>query len=754
MKRIFFIVTILFFSAFFRMPETAAQRAPKIAYLYPAGGERGTSFLVLAGGRQIVRCTEVVVSGSGVKGRVLQGFPRLNPNSSEENFVMRQFYEEAKQRLEDMKTAEIADKNEKNETNEKREDGKQNAEGTENNIPLLDAVRRRLTAERLEKQGLLQTVSPETLPSPEEIIRRFPYWDALAAPTDAALQKVFYEYFAPRTDKQPKETMGQAVLMEITIDADAEPGDRDLRLAGTAGMTFPVRLIVGTLPEVTEIEPNDMEPKLIDTKMKTANEFWGRQVSGAPKRLCCLPVLELPAVINGQIRAGDRDYFTFHARRGQKLVINVQARHLIPYLADGVPGWFQAAVSLFDGSGKKIGEALSYRHDPDPVLRIDVPKEDQYVLKIHDAVFRGRDDFVYRITIGEQPLVTSVFPAGWRQGTSKQAALDGWNLPEKTITLNEETAETSAPCVVELAAVKGMPLCRPVHFAKDDLPEITENEPNNTGQQAETVTMPVIVNGIISDENDVDYFAFAGRKGERAVIDLASRSLDLPLDSVAELIDPQGKVIAANDDRAGAAGPNIGKETHHADSYLNVEIPADGVYRIRLYDAARRGGKEYAYRLRISAPRPDFAVFCEPPSVTFRNKNEPVRLHLVRKDGFSGEVHVRTMPGAALTLTNGTIAANTQEHTMLLSPSHDFKEGTIVEIPLEAWAMIDGREVVRKVVAVEDQEQAFIYHHWVPAKALTGYKPVREQRKLEAGRKQKEAVKKVSEPSAIPPETK
>ena len=58
-----------------------------------------------------------------------------------------------------------------------------------------------------------------------------------------------------------------------------------------------------------------------------------------------------------------------------------------------------------------------------------------------------------------------------------------------------------------------------------------------------------------------------------------------------------------------------GVNTHHADSYLMVKLPADGTYYVHLGDTARNGGEEYAYRLRISAPQPDFALRVVPSSV-------------------------------------------------------------------------------------------------------------------------------------------
>ena len=51
------------------------------------------------------------------------------------------------------------------------------------------------------------------------------------------------------------------------------------------------------------------------------------------------------------------DRFRFRARRGQQVVIETYARSLIPYLADAVPGWFQATLALYDDKGKEVARA-------------------------------------------------------------------------------------------------------------------------------------------------------------------------------------------------------------------------------------------------------------------------------------------------------------------------------------------------------------------------------------------------------------
>ena len=69
-------------------------------------------------------------------------------------------------------------------------------------------------------------------------------------------------------------------------------------------------------------------------------------------------------------------------------------------------------------SAEEVAYDDDYRFKPDPVICYDVPKDGEYVFAIYDSIYRGREDFVYRITVGEQPFVTSIFPLGARWPTS------------------------------------------------------------------------------------------------------------------------------------------------------------------------------------------------------------------------------------------------------------------------------------------------------------------------------------------------
>ena len=113
----------------------------------------------------------------------------------------------------------------------------------------------------------------------------------------------------------------------------------------------------------------------------------------------------------------------------------------MPYLADAVPGWFEAAVAICDQRGNELAFADHYRYSPDPVLFYEVPKDGQYVLEIRDTIYRGREDFVYRITVGELPFLTSVFPLGGKAGSKLSLELTGWNIPTATLAQEARHAE-------------------------------------------------------------------------------------------------------------------------------------------------------------------------------------------------------------------------------------------------------------------------------------------------------------------------
>ena len=505
---------------------------------------------------------------------------------------------------------------------------------------------------------------------------------------------------------QPAPAIAESVLVQLTIAPDAEPGHRELRLETSKGLTNPQIFCVGQLPEFFK-EPN------INEEVRTGKNVYKYREEPRSRSGEAPTQITLPAVVNGQIMPGGADQYAFAARKGQGLVIAVSARELIPYISDAVPGWFQAAVTLFDQQGRELAYADHYRFLPDPALYFEIPQDGNYVIEIRDSIYRGREDFVYRAALGEIPFITSLFPLGGPADEETNVELAGWNLPAVRVQHN---AKEKPPGVYPLSARKGDLVSNVLPFAVDALPEVLEKEPNNLPAAAQAVKLPVIVNGRIDRPDDGDVFRFEGRAGAVITAEIFARRLNSPLDSVLKLTDAAGKQLALNDDHEDKGA---GLTTQHADSYVRATLPADGTYYVHLGDAQHQGGPECAYRLRIGPAQPDFDLRVAPSSFTVRgNAAIPLTVYALRRDGFAGEIalDLKDAPEGFVLLGEGVPAGQDEARLTLKIAAPRTEEP--VSLTLEGRAAIDGREAARLALPADDMTQAFEYHHLVPAQEL------------------------------------
>lgn len=505
-------------------------------------------------------------------------------------------------------------------------------------------------------------------------------------------------------NRNASPAIADVATVRITIPTNAAPGEREIRLIARGGLSNPMKFCVSTLPEVT--------PPAAEAENPEADRL-RRQFNLPPLAAPATNIgrVTLPAIINGQIMPGEVDRYRFNARRGQQLVVAVSARDLIPYLADAVPGWFQATVALYDAKGKELAYEDDFRFQPDPVLHLAVPRDGEYLVEVKDSIYRGREDFVYRIAIGELPFVTNLFPLGGRAGETTPVELTGWNLPTTKTTVSATNRGITA-----VALPRTNLWSTGVPFAVDDLPEIHEHEPNNDSKAGQSVAMPIIVNGRIDAPGDTDVFQIEGKAGDTIVAEVTARRLNSPLDSVLKICSASGEQLALNDDCEDRA---CGLNTHHADSQLLFRLPSDGKYFIHLADTQRHGGPEYGYRLRLSAPQPDFELRAVAASLSVRPGDRvPVRLVALRKDGFTNEITVALKDApAGFKTSGGRIASGTNEATLtLIAPLT--RERATFTLALEGRARTDAGDIVRPVVPAEDMMQAFFYRHLVPAQEL------------------------------------
>ncbi len=650
-----------------------STKEPQLGYLYPAGGQAGTTVQITVGGQRLRSALHVYVSGEGVRATVVDYIKPLRNLQSEQ----REFLQARLKELRDKRLAEL---------------------------PQPRARRSRASARNAAKQPE-PVKTAEAAEIKEVELPDHPLLRDLESKSLRELAHVKEMIFFSRTKLQPNRQLAEMVLIEVTIDTDAVPGNRELRIKASAGLSNPIVFQVDRLKETRELEPNDRQAY--------------PDLPGMPEG-AALPEAKpvaLPVVLNGRIMPGDVDRFRFLARRGQQLVMEAQARSLIPYLADAVPGWFQATLALYDAKGNEVAYADDYRFNPDPVLFYKIPADGEYELEIHDAIYRGREDFVYRIAVSDRPFITQMFPLGGTAGVDTVATVSGWNLPETSLPLNTDPGNEG---IVRTVYTKGRRCSNSVPYAVDTLPEIEEAESNDTPKRAQKIDLPAIINGRIATADDVDVFRVRGRAGNRLVAEVTGRRLNSPLDSLLQLTDTSGKVLAWNDDHVEEEGylhkDKLGLVTHHADSYLMVELPRDGTYYVHLRDALHHGGQAYGYRLRISAPQPDFALRVTPSSVQVKMSGAvPICVHALRQDGFDGAIDVtlKDTPTGFL-LDGGRIPAGSDRISMTLQAPRKALDRAFA-MHLEGRAEIEGKTVSHVAVAADDVMQAFLYRHLVPA---------------------------------------
>ncbi len=151
----------------------------------------------------------------------------------------------------------------------------------------------------------------------------------------------------------------------VAIAPECPVGLYEARVMTRLGISSSRIFSVGTLNEVIQISPN--------RTLATAAE------------------LPLNSVCNGVTADRSIDYYTFKAKKGQRLVIDC-ATH-------GIDSKLNATVIIADATGRDL--QVERRGG---VLDFTVPNDATYVIKIHELTFKGGPAFYYRLGLWEQPV--------------------------------------------------------------------------------------------------------------------------------------------------------------------------------------------------------------------------------------------------------------------------------------------------------------------------------------------------------------
>ncbi|MEW6156142.1 MAG: c-type cytochrome domain-containing protein [Verrucomicrobiota bacterium] len=328
------------------------------------------------------------------------------------------------------------------------------------------------------------------------------------------------------------------LLIEVTPDGSVPREAYELWVEHAGGESGKLKFWVDDLPAISEVASSDAPPV-----MKVPATFWG--------------TLSKPGEIDG---------FTFSARAGEQLVFDAAAQTL--------GSKANLLLMLYDASGALVASNNGF-DGGDPLMEFRAPFEGNYVLRATDRTSAGSPEHFYRISVGQFPFVTSVYPLGVAAGAPREIALIGFNLGESDrVQLN---AEKPGELLVPINAEKYRSR-RPIKILVTNQQEILETEPNHSTEQAGLVSWPVIINGRIQSAEDTDLFRFEVKAGQHLLIETAAASLGSPIDTRLEVCHADGKAVqrlmlqAVRDSRINFRGIDSNATGARLDNYLEMEL--------------------------------------------------------------------------------------------------------------------------------------------------------------------------------------
>jgi len=213
------------------------------------------------------------------------------------------------------------------------------------------------------------------------------------------------------------------------------------------------------------------------------------------------------------------------------------------------------------------------------------------------------------------PQIGSIRPFGVQRGVSSEVTIGGSNLAgnprligpfaSRIDPLDPKRSSVSAwsfkltvlpdvavgVYVVRVQTDDG--LSNPFLFAVGQLPQVTEKEDNTSFESAQALPAPPLVVEGETAGNDVDYFRFAGKKGQVVVIDAQCARIGSGVDPSIRLTTAAAsrRFVASADDTPGLL----------TDARLVAELPEDTDYVVEISDSRYQGAGRPVYRLLIGS---------------------------------------------------------------------------------------------------------------------------------------------------------
>ena len=433
----------------------------------------------------------------------------------------------------------------------------------------------------------------------------------------------------------------------ITIAKNTPVGVYPIRVQTDQGISNPFLFAVGQFPQVEEKEDDGLFEH-------------------------ATPLPALPVVAMGKLEGNDVDFFRFHGKSGERIVVDAQCARI----GSGVDPTIRLTSAA--ANRKYIASA-----DDSPGLQTDarfvavLPADGDYVVEISDSRYQGTNRPVYRLLIGAVPVADEVYPLGGRLGETVGLELRGGTIDGVATTAATLGAMPGADLAIPRLLLPGasVPDVETVGpLAVSSVPELREPA---SGEGVVHAVAPVVFNGRIDPPGDLDRFVVETQPGSRLRIVVEASAHGSALDGLLEVRDEKGGVITTADDtvlnRRGGRPNQPAQAFNLPDPSLELTVPG-GVKQVTLAlrDLAGRGGVGYPYRIVVEPITAEFEMTAEKSEYSVPRSGHATIPATVKRTGYSGPITLTLAdPPPGLTVREGVIAAGQTTGMLSISAAPD-----------------------------------------------------------------------------------
>ena len=161
----------------------------------------------------------------------------------------------------------------------------------------------------------------------------------------------------------------------------------------------------------------------------------------------------------------------------------------------------------------------------------------RYTARVGDQMLGATKNHFYRLSVGELPMVTGVFPLSATTNAEAELTLAGFNLPtEAKVRVKTAAAgEMDVPLDVEKFRTR-----RAFKLLVANGPQLVEREPNDKPAEATPMSVPGAINGRIDRSGEADLFRFEAGAGRLLIIEADAARRGSPVDTKVEVLHLDG----------------------------------------------------------------------------------------------------------------------------------------------------------------------------------------------------------------------